>query len=423
MIITDVISIVLLVILLFWTVYNGSIIYVGIRHKCREKALLKAKSNNGSNSLSYSIIVPTKNEEPVIRRCLDGILNIDYPKDKIEVIIVDGNSTDRTLQICKEFEQKYPKIFKVISEPVNPLKPAGKPAALNLAMTYATKDIVAVFDADSLPERDVLFKVTDYFSDPHIVALQGRTTSINERSNILTRVIAQEEKAWYQMLLSGREKLQLFVPLNGTCQFVRREILEEFNGWDENSLTEDVELALRLVEKGYRVKYASDVCSGQETPAALRSLFKQRIRWYRGYMETALKYGRLLDNINKRTLDAEISLAGPFMMVVSLLSYINWFMIVIFAQRNPIIDFTGLVIVLTAVSLFSIGIALTASERPIKLRNVLWIPSIYAYWLLQMVIAAWAFLKLVFRRKREWSKTVKNGSQAAPVDVKKGLMH
>lgn len=422
MIITDIISIVLLAILLFWTIYNGSIIYVGIRQKRREKALL-AKSHSGADSLSYSIIVPTKNEEPVIRRCLNSILNIDYPKEKLEVIIVDGNSTDKTLEICREFEQKYPQIFKVISEPVNPLKPSGKPTALNLAMDYATKDIVAVFDADSVPKRDVLSKVTEYFNDSNIVALQGRTTSINERSNILTRVIAQEEKAWYQMLLSGREKLQLFVPLNGTCQFVRRTVLEELNGWDENSLTEDVELALRLVEKGYHVKYASDVCSGQETPAVLRSLFKQRIRWYRGYMETALKYGRLLDNINKRTLDAEVSLAGPFMMVVSLLSYINWFVVIIFAQRNPIIDFTGLVIVLTAVSLFSIGIALTASERPIKLRNILWIPSIYAYWLLQMVIAGWAFLKLVFRRKREWSKTVKNGSQGAPVDVKKGLMH
>lgn len=423
MIITDIVSMVLLAILLFWTIYNGSIIYVGIRQKRREQALLKAKDHSGASNLSYSIIVPTKNEESVIRRCLDGILNIDYPKDKLQVIVVDGNSTDRTLQICGEFEQKYPQIFKVVSEPANPLKHSGKPAALNLAMSYATNDVVAVFDADSLPECDVLTKVTGYFSDPNLVALQGRTTSINERCNVLTRVIAQEEKAWYQMLLSGRERLQLFVPLNGTCQFVRRAVLEELHGWDENSLTEDVELALRLVEKGHQVKYAPDVCSGQETPAVLRSLVKQRIRWYRGYMETALKYGRLLDNINKRTLDAEVSLAGPFMMVVSLLSYINWFVVIVFAQTNPIIDFTGLVIVLTAVSLFSIGIALTASERPIRLRNILWIPSIYVYWLLQMVIAGWAFLKLVFRRKREWSKTAKNGAQGDPVGVKKGFMH
>ncbi len=422
MIITDIVSIILLAVLLFWTIYNGSIIYVGIRHKRKEEALTKNKTapqnTYTGDLLSYSIIVPTKNEETVIRRCLNGILAMDYPRDKIQVIVVDGASTDKTLSICSEFEQKYPQMFKVISEQTT----RGKPAALNLAMHYTTNDIVATFDADSLPNIDVLRKVTLYFGDTKIVAIQGLTTSINERSNVLTRVIAQEEKAWYQMLLSGREKLQLFIPLNGTCQFVRRTVLEELGGWDENSLTEDVELALRLVEKNHHVKYASDVCSGQETPTVLRSLIKQRVRWYRGYMETALKYGRLLDNINRCTLDAEISLAGPFMMVVSLLSYINWFIVVAFLwQSTPIIDFTGLVIALTAVSLISIGVGLTASEKPIKIKNILWIPTIYVYWLLQMFIAGWAFLKLVFRRKREWSKTAKIGSVARNESIKKIL--
>jgi len=228
-----------------------------------------------------------------------------------------------------------------------------------------------------------------------------------------------EEKAWFQALLSGREKLQLFVPLTGSCQFVRRTVVEELGGWDENSLTEDVEFALRLVEKNHLIKYAPDVCSGQETPSSLGPLIRQRVRWYRGYMETAIKYGRLLDNLDKRTVDAEISMAGPFMMVVSLLSYINWFFVALFlSQSNPVLDFTGLVIALTAVSLVSVGIALTASEKPIKLRNIVWIPSIYVYWLMQMFIAGWAFLKLVFRQKRDWTKTVKKGSMA-PNDAQK----
>jgi cellulose synthase/poly-beta-1,6-N-acetylglucosamine synthase-like glycosyltransferase len=404
LIVFDVISVILLAVLLFWTIYNGSIIYVGVRSK--RKAVTAPVTCNSQSYPTYSFIVPTKNEETVIRRCLDGILNIDYPKEKIQIIIVDGQSTDDTMKICTEFEQKYPKTFKVISEKTT----SGKPAALNIALPYATGELIAVFDADSLPERDVLTKVTAYFSDPTIQAIQGRTTSINEKSSILTRVIAMEERAWFQMLLTGREKLQLFVPLNGSCQFIRRNILEELNGWDEHSLTEDVELAVRLVEKKHLVKYAPDVCSGQETPNALNSLIKQRVRWYRGYMETALKYGRLLDNINKKTVDAEISLGGPFMMVVSLLSYINWFFIaILFSQSTPVLDFTGIVIVLTAISLFSIGIAVTASEKPLKLRNILWIPAVYVYWLLQMFIAGWAFLKLIFRRKRDWTKTAKSG--------------
>jgi len=403
MIIFDIFSIVLLAVLLFWAVYNGSIIYIGI--KSRHK---RSPPSDGKNEEfpKFSIIVPTKDEEAVIGRCLNGLLNVDYPKDKMEIIVVDGNSADSTCKICSEFSVKYPQIFKIINEKES----KGKPAALNLALPYVTGEIVGVFDADSLPEREVLSKVASYFNDEQVMAIQGRTTSLNEKSNILTRVIAQEEKAWYQALLVGREKLQLFVPLNGTCQFIRRNVLEELGGWDETSLTEDVELALRLVEKKYLIKYAPEISSGQETPNGLRDLIKQRVRWYRGYMETALKYGRLLDSLNRKTVDAEISLIGPFMMVVSLLSYLNWFFVALFlSQSNPILDFTGLVIALTAVSLFSIGIALTASEKPIRLRNLLWVPSIYVYWLIQMCIAGLAFLKLMFRRKRVWSKTVKRG--------------
>jgi cellulose synthase/poly-beta-1,6-N-acetylglucosamine synthase-like glycosyltransferase len=418
--ISDVISIILLTVLLIWSGYNGAIIYIGIKHKRQQEKLIRTHPElipGECTRFSYSVIIPTKNEESVIRRCLDGILNIDYPREKLQVIVVDGNSTDRTLEICDEFQQKYPETIKVISESDK----HGKPAALNLATTYATNEIVVVFDADSVPQQDVLKKATGYFADPKIDALQGKTTSINEKANILTRLISQEEKAWYQMLLTGREKMQLFVPLNGTCQFVRRPLLVEVGGWDENSLTEDVELAVRLVEKNCHIKYAEDVCSEQETPTVLRSLFKQRVRWYRGYMETALKYGKLLDKVNRRTLDAEFSLAGPFMMVVSLLSYINWFIVLVFlSQTTPILNFTGLIIAVTAVSLFSIGIGLTASEKPIKPKNILWIPSIYLYWLMQMCIAGWAFLKLVFRSKREWSKTAKSGS-LAPNTAEKGF--
>jgi cellulose synthase/poly-beta-1,6-N-acetylglucosamine synthase-like glycosyltransferase len=340
-------------------------------------------------------------------------MNIDYPKDKMQVIVVDGKSEDNTLKICSEFSEKYPENIKIISEKTA----KGKPAALNLALPYINGEIVGTFDADSYPEKDVLSKVAAYFNDKKIVALQGRTTSINEKSNALTRVIAMEEKAWFQALMNGREKLQLFVPLTGSCQFIRRNALEELGGWDENSLTEDVELALRLVEKHQLIKYAPDVCSGQETPNSVGSLFRQRVRWYRGYMETAIKYGRLLSTLNKRTIDAEISMAGPFMMVVSLLSYINWFVVALFlSQSNSIINFTGLVIALTAVSLVSVGVGLTASEKPIKLRNIVWIPFIYFYWMFQMFIAGWAFFKLIFRRKRVWTKTVKQGSMV-PKDV------
>ena len=410
MLVTDIISIILLSVLLFWTAYNGSIIYLGARKK---QKIAFAKPENEQHP-TYTLIVPTKNEEVVIGRCLHGLLNINYPRDKMQIIVVDGNSTDSTLKICEEYAKNYPQTFKIISEKES----KGKPAALNLALPYATGEIVGVFDADSIPEKEVLKKVSTYFCENQVMAVQGRTVSLNEKDNILTRIISMEERAWFQAQLTGRDRLQLFVPLNGSCQFVRSKILNELSGWDENSLTEDVELALRLVEKKHLIRFAADVTSSQETPNGLQDLVKQRVRWYRGYMETSLKYGRLLNTFNKRTLDAEVSLAGPFMMVISLVSYINWFFVSLFiSESNPIIEFTGVIIALTAVSLVTIGSALTISEKPMKLRNLLWIPAVYVYWLIQMCIAGWAFFKLVFKRRRVWSKTAKKGSITHNLDT------
>jgi cellulose synthase/poly-beta-1,6-N-acetylglucosamine synthase-like glycosyltransferase len=324
----------------------------------------------------------------------------------MEVIVVDGNSKDSTVRICSEFSARYPETFKIIPEKES----KGKPAALNVGLSSVTGEIVGVFDADSLPEEQTLRKVASYFRDPQVKAIQGRTTSLNEKGNILTRVVAMEERVWFQTSLVGKQNLRLFVPLTGSCQFIRRDVLEELGGWDEDSLTEDVELALRLVEMKYQIKYAPDVCSAQETPSSLGVLFRQRVRWYRGYMEAALKYGRLLKSLNRRTLDAEFSLSSPFLMVVSLLSYVNWFYVAFFMSRDSLaINFTGLIIALTAVSLLSIGTALAASEKPIRTQNLLWIPSIYIYWFMQACFAGWAFVRFAFRRKKMWRRTVKKG--------------
>ena len=184
----------------------------------------------------------------------------------MEIIVVDGNSKDATSTICSEFSAKYPNIIKTICESSS----RGKPTALNLALPHLTGEIVGVFDADSVPEKDTLRKIASYFNDQSVMAVQGKACSLNEKKNMLTRIASMEEKAWFQALLTGREKLNLFVPLTGSCQFVRSKVLKELGGWDETALAEDVELALRLVEKDYLVKYAPDVCSWQETPSGFR---------------------------------------------------------------------------------------------------------------------------------------------------------
>jgi cellulose synthase/poly-beta-1,6-N-acetylglucosamine synthase-like glycosyltransferase len=390
----------LLAIILFWSIYHVPLLVAGIRSK------RKRSYANVTEFPKFSIIVPAKDESPVISRCLNTLLNLDYPLDKMEIIVVEGGSKDNTKEICSEFSNKYPSNVKVICESTS----KGKPAALNLALPLITGDIVGVFDADSIPEKSALKKIASYFQDHAITAVQGRTFSLNEKQNMLTRVAAMEDRGWFQGLMGGREEKKLFVPFTGSCQFIRTNVLKQMGGWDESSLAEDVELALRLAKKEQSVTFAPDICSGQETPSTFRSLVTQRTRWYRGYMEAAIKYGSLMEKHNRRTLDAEISLIGPFVMIVCLISYFNWGLSLIFSADTSIFLISPILIVaLTSVTLLSLGVSMAFMVKPTKPRNLIWIPFIYAYWLMQMTIAGWALLKIIFRRSRVWGKTDKRG--------------
>ena len=102
------------------------------------------------------------------------------------------------------------------------------------------------------------------------------------------------EAVRYDGFIQGKEELGLFVPLNGSCYFVRKDVLDGVGGWNVDSLSEDMELAARLVHEGHKIRYASDVRSWQEYPSNVSGFFKQRVRWFRGTMEASLKYGKLL---------------------------------------------------------------------------------------------------------------------------------
>jgi cellulose synthase/poly-beta-1,6-N-acetylglucosamine synthase-like glycosyltransferase len=330
---------------------------------------------------------------------------LDYPREKLEILVVEGDSEHGHEHVSLSFARAFPHVVKVLHEN----RSTGKPKALNAALPHVTGEVVGVFDADSVPERSVLRRVAAKLQDQSIMAVQGRTSSLNPDENMLTRMVAMERRCWLQSLVNGREKLGLFVPLTGSCQFVRRDVLKALGGWAEESLAEDVELSLRLVENKYSVTYAPDVQSWEETPSRLNNLIHQRTRWYRGYMEEGLKYGRLLQTLNRKTLDAEIALMGPFMMVLCLVGYLNWAVSLLLPPPSLALLPT-LAGVLISLTLFSIGVALAFMERPMRLRTLVWIPFIYAYWLLQTLIAGQSLLMIALRRPRVWQKTMKQGS-------------
>ncbi|MEM3874098.1 MAG: glycosyltransferase family 2 protein [Candidatus Bathyarchaeia archaeon] len=397
-----------------WTFYQIPVLAVGVRHlrgPRRKKKEVVLVDDEGLPRMS--IIVPVKNEEKVVGRLLEALLKLDYPTDKVEILVVEDGSTDKTVEICEEYARRYPERVKLLHKSVS----NGKPSALNFAFKYAKGEIVAVFDADNVPERDVLKKAVAYFNDPSVAAVQGRLCSINADENILTKLVSYEETAWCEAYLRGKDILGLFVHLKGTCQFIRREVLAKLGGFDEETLSEDMELSARLVENSYRIRYASDVRSWQETPSKVGQIFKQRTRWFRGTMQVAFKYGKLIAKPTKKSLDAELTLLGPFVLIASLICYLLAFY-TSFAAFNLDVLLQLLMYISavgTSLTLMICGLALAYISKPRKLTNLLWLPFIYFYWSMQAFIALYAALLILLRRPHKWVKTEKTGVVKAQV--------
>ena len=396
----------------FWSLYNLLIFVVGVTHYSFDR-----NKRDDSKPLSpvpfISVIVPAKNEEKVINRLLESLLNVEYPKDRLEILVVEDGSSDDTGQICLQYASRWPSLIRYFHRPTS----TGKPAALNFALQHVRGEIVGVLDADNVPDKDLLQRVAERFEDPRVVAAQGLTQSINAQVNMLTKVVSLEEAVWFKVLLNGRDRLDLFIPFTGSCQFVRAEALRKFGGWDESSLAEDVELAARLVERGHRVRFCRDGISSQETPSRVSQLFRQRSRWYRGYMETAVKYGRLLRNPDRIRVDTELSLLGPLLLSVSFANYLLSWAVFTYSAVFLARILAYLMIGLTSMSLLALGVVLVYALKPRKLSNLLWLPFIYAYWFLQTAIAAYALSLILLRRPRVWTKTDKSGSLSTPLTV------
>ena len=395
-----------------WVFYNLPILAAGVRNlrKCKHNRQ-PHQSAEGGFLPSFSVVVPVKNEGKLVGRLLATLSNLNYPAGKVEIVIVEDGSVDDTLEVCRAFARTH-KNVKVLQRSFS----NGKPSALNHGIENSNGEVIAVFDADSVPASDALLKAAKYFDDPAVAAVQGKISSINSQENMLTQFISYEEAVWCEAYLRGKDILNLFVHLKGSCQFIRRNVLERLEGFDEKMLSDDMEFSARLAYNGYKIRYGGDVCAWQESPASLKTLFKQRTRWFRGTMEVAFKYGKLITKPSRKNLDAEATLFGPFILIASLLSYVvasgAFFATFPFdVLWRAFMYFSAL----TTTSLILVcGFALIYVSKPKRLKSLLWLPFVYSYWCLQAFISLYAALLILLRRPKRWVKTEKNGVVANP---------
>ena len=220
-----------------------------------------------------SIIVPAYNEEENIAETIEGLLAMDYPE--FEIIVVDDGSTDRTYEIAKRYEGPRVKVFK---------KPnGGKASALNFGMKHVRYDFVACMDADSVPARDALRELMKFFSDERVGAVTPALLVYKPRNLV-------EKFQWAEYLTSelirrvyDHMDAQYVTP--GPLSVYRKKVLDEVGPFNEESIVEDLEMAIRIQHAGYRIAHASRAQVYTKTPRTWRSLLKQRLRWNLGAVE------------------------------------------------------------------------------------------------------------------------------------------
>lgn len=231
-----------------------------------------------------TIMIPCHNEESVIENTVKNILDMDY--ENSEVIVIDDRSTDNTPNVVKNLEKKYEKVRALI-RPADAFP--GKSAVLNDAFQMANGDAILVFDADATVEPDFLDKLIPKLEPKDVGAVQARKVIRNKDYNLLTRC-QNNEYTIDTYLQVGRDSVKGAVELRGNGELIKREALEDINGWNNYTITDDLDMSTRLHIKGWDVRFVPEAIVYEEGIVYIRPLFRQRRRWLEGTLRRYLEY-------------------------------------------------------------------------------------------------------------------------------------
>ena len=282
-----------------------------------------------------TIQLPIYNERYVVERLIESVCRIDYPKNLLEVQVLD-DSTDDTVQIAKAMVAKM-KAAGVDIAYVNRADRRGfKAGALKEGLKTAKGSLLAVFDADFIPDPDFLMESVPYFQDPQIGMLQTRWGHINSDYSLLTRAQSIGIDGHFGVEQASRSWSGFFMNFNGTAGVWRKKTIQDAGGWQADTLTEDLDLSYRAQLKGWKLKFASQVVCPAEIPVTINAFKSQQHRWAKGSIQTAKKnLGKLFKSDVSWLVKVQAFLhlthymVHPMMLLVVLTSvpmlYTQWF--------------------------------------------------------------------------------------------------
>ncbi len=265
------------------------------------------------NQPNVTIQLPIYNEVYVAERLIDAIAAINYPAEKLEIQVLD-DSTDETTEVIAT-KVAYLQQRNINIRQIRRANREGfKAGALKHGLALAMGDLIAIFDADFLPQKDFLKKTIPYFGDEHIGMVQTKWGHINKNASLLTSLQAIALDGHFSIEQTGRNAAGYFINFNGTGGIWRKECILNAGNWEADTLTEDLDLSYRAQLKGWKFIYLEDVVTPAELPPVISAFKSQQFRWAKGGAETARK---ILKKVLTSNLPFIVKWHGLFHLIYS----------------------------------------------------------------------------------------------------------
>lgn len=237
---------------------------------------------------NVTIQLPVYNEKYVVERLIEAVSQINYPREKLEIQILD-DSTDETSGIIYQKLEWLKKIGLDLKHIHRDKRVGYKAGALEEGLRTAKGEFIVIFDSDFIPDPNFLKKTLFWFTDPQTGVVQTRWGHINKDYSLITQLQAFGLDAHFSIEQSARNAAGSFINFNGTCGVWRKSCIEDAGGWSADTLTEDLDLSYRAQLKGWKFRYLEDVVTPGELPVVMPVIKLQQYRWNKGAAETARK--------------------------------------------------------------------------------------------------------------------------------------
>lgn len=317
-----------------------------------------------------SILIPAYNEENAIEGTINAVSNADYPKELMEIIVIDDGSKDNTLDILKKFKN-----IKILAK-----TNSGKADSLNQALKIAKGEFITVIDADSIPEPDAFIKMVSYFKDSEVAAVTS-SILVKNKTKLLERLQAIE----YTIIAWGRKLMEFIGSVYvtpGPLSMYRKKILEKIGGFDTKNITEDIEITWNILSHLYKTKMCLSAKTYTTVPNTIKKWWRQRLRWNIGGFQTINKYRYVILNRKYGMLGLFVA---PFFLSFYILSLLGFGVYVFLLSRSTIYTY-----LLTKYSYL-------ANQSPLRIHNFNFSPTVFTFFIITLFLISLFYANVALR--------------------------